>query len=81
MKTTSASAIIDAYERGYNARAKMQTLLLQKYSNDDQPKHASWIDKKCSICGEEAIIEWNETGGAWIMTPYCPWCGAEMDNQ
>lgn len=39
------------------------------------------IAPHCSNCGEEAITEWNETGGAWIMTPYCPFCGADMRGE
>ena len=35
----------------------------------------------CSNCGEEAITEWNTTGGEWIKTPFCPFCGAKMEEQ
>lgn len=34
----------------------------------------------CNNCGEEAITEWNETGGAWILTPFCPFCGTKMER-
>lgn len=35
----------------------------------------------CSVCGIEAIIEKNDTDGAWIMTPFCPFCGARMEER
>lgn len=50
---------------------------------DAEPiRHGHWIDDcRCSECGAEAITEWNETGGAWVMTPFCPFCGAEMEME
>lgn len=42
-------------------------------------EHGTWINCHCSVCGEEAIIAQNDTGGAWIMTPYCPFCGARLE--
>ena len=39
---------------------------------------ARWVGCHCSACGLEAIVEQNDTGGAWVFTPYCPWCGAKM---
>lgn len=46
-------------------------------------KKGRWITDapKCSVCGQEAIIAQNDTGGAWVMTPFCPWCGAEMERE
>lgn len=35
----------------------------------------------CSECENAAVLAWNETGGAWVMTPYCPFCGAEMGQE
>ena len=37
-----------------------------------------WENGFCSICGEEAITEWNETGGELIESNFCPNCGADM---
>lgn len=50
---------------------------------DAEPiRHGHWTDDcRCSECGAEAITEWNETGGAWVMTPFCPFCGAEMEME
>lgn len=46
-----------------------------------EPKHGKWIGAFCSECGEEAITEWNETGGEMIYTSFCPNCGAKMDKE
>lgn len=40
-----------------------------------------WINDYCSFCGQEAITEWNDTGGEHIYTPRCPWCGAHMEKE
>lgn len=42
-------------------------------------KRGKWEDVFCSVCGEEAITEWNDTGGEHIFSPYCPHCGAKME--
>lgn len=50
------------------------------------PKHGRWISTastltgywhKCSGCGGVAIPYYN---GQDILSPYCPWCGARMDE-
>lgn len=43
-------------------------------------KKGKWEDVFCSVCGEEAITEWNDTGGEHIFSPYCPNCGAKMER-
>lgn len=49
-------------------------------------KHGRWISTastltgywhKCSGCGGVAIPYYN---GQDILSPYCPWCGARMDE-
>lgn len=40
-----------------------------------------WENGFCSVCGEEAITEWNETGGELIESNFCPHCGAKMDKE
>ena len=48
-----------------------------------EPKHGRWISTwkgywhKCSVCGGVAIPYYN---GQDILSPYCPWCGAKMDE-
>ena len=51
-----------------------------------EPKHGRWISTastltgywhKCSGCGGVAIPYYN---GQDILSPYCPWCGARMDE-
>ena len=59
---------------------------LETYLEESQEwrriKHGHWTDDcRCSECGAEAITEWNETGGAWVMTPFCPFCGTDMEME
>lgn len=57
------------------------TLILAPTVDAEPIRHGHWTDDcRCSECGAEAITEWNETGGAWVMTPFCPNCGAKMDE-
>ena len=32
---------------------------------------------ECSCCGKEAVFDCNDN---WILSPYCPNCGAEMNG-
>lgn len=46
-----------------------------------EPKKGKWSKYGfCSVCGEECITEWNETGGKNVLTPFCPNCGAQMER-
>lgn len=44
----------------------------------EEVKHGQWIFDartivpRCSVCGEDAIAE--------TVSPYCPWCGAKMEE-
>ena len=42
-------------------------------------RHGKWDNGFCSMCGEEALTEWNDTGGEYAFTKFCPNCGAKMD--
>ena len=68
------------YLKGYGDGITFIMNFFKKLAKRKPTEHGHWTsDCRCSICGEEAITEWNETGGAWVMTPYCPFCGAEME--
>lgn len=44
----------------------------------EERKKGKWIDGFCSECHQEAITEWNDRGGEYAFTRYCPNCGARM---
>jgi len=39
-----------------------------------------WKDNKCTNCGERAFPDVDAYGTAdgYVLTPWCPWCGASM---
>jgi len=37
-------------------------------------------DGFCTVCGKEAITEWNDCGGELAFTKFCPNCGARMET-
>lgn len=49
-------------------------------------KHGRWIKstpsftKRCSVCHNAPIAEWDECGGKYALADYCPNCGAKMDG-
>ena len=46
--------------------------------------HGRWLDGKCTNCTWETPDSVNYTGyedEAWILTNYCPNCGAIMDGE
>lgn len=57
---------------------------------DEQPtvdaepiRRGHWNPWRCSKCGERAPIHWdgeNRSYAEWLA-PYCPSCGAKMDDQ
>lgn len=61
---------------------------LEKISSGEyQPvKHGRWVKstpsftKECSVCHNEPIAEWDDYGGEYALTNYCPFCGAKMDG-
>lgn len=40
-----------------------------------------WIDGFCSACHTEAITEWNDVGGEYALSNFCPNCGADMREE
>lgn len=42
-------------------------------------RRGRWDNGFCSVCGAEALTEWNDTGGEYAFTKYCPNCGTKMD--
>lgn len=43
-------------------------------------RHGRWNNGFCSVCGAEALTEWNDTGGEYAFTTFCPNCGARMEE-
>ena len=70
------SAVCDAY-------SEIENLTPEKVKEDVR---GEWLTIKnddvyvvrCSCCGREAILFPNDTGGAYLMSDYCPWCGADL---
>ena len=55
---------------------------------DAEPvRHGHWIDvadfERCSVCNATTLKEFQTYYGkaTWIKTPYCPYCGAKMDEK
>lgn len=44
-------------------------------------RRGRWDNGFCSVCGAEALTEWNDTGGEYAFTTCCPNCGARMDEE
>ena len=75
---TEDRKIKQAYDVGYGEGILYALNLFKKLNHHSA--HGHWTeDCKCSECGAEALLMPNETGGAWVMTPFCPFCGAEME--
>ena len=50
-------------------------------AEDVEPvKRGRWDNWFCSVCGAEALTEWNDTGGEYAFTKFCPNCGAKMED-
>lgn len=64
-----ANDLISAFNEGYKAGYK---------SGLSERKTGQWVNGFCSICGKEAVTEWNENGGERLETDFCPFCGADM---
>ena len=61
--------IAKAYQEGYEQGKK------------DTERRGRWVNAFCSVCGEEALTEWNDTGGEYAFTAFCPNCGARMEGE
>jgi len=47
----------------------------------EERKTGKWNkDGFCTVCGKEAITEWNDCGGETAFTKFCPNCGARMET-
>ena len=54
---------------------------LDKAPTVEERKTGKWtMDGFCTVCGEEAITEWNDCGGELAFTKYCPNCGARIEE-
>ena len=78
----------DPYKRAkiHAYRDAFERLLALPTIEAEPIKHGRWISTastltgywhKCSGCGGVAIPYYN---GQDILSPYCPWCGARMDE-
>ena len=75
VNTATELAYKNGYERGYEAGKR------------DAVVHGRWVDeykgqfanKKyiCSVCGNRA----NSDDWKWVLSPYCPNCGADMRGE
>lgn len=52
-----------------------------RYAAKAPVRAGMWVNGFCTFCGEEAITEWNETGGEYVYTKFCPHCGAVMERE
>lgn len=59
---------------------ELEHFVEQKVREFSIPK-GKWNGSRCSICGKEAITEWNEIGGEHVFTSFCPNCGADMRGE
>ena len=48
------------------------------YINDDDQEEYYYTEYHCSNCGEEPLLNKNYIN---YLTPYCPWCGARMEEE
>ena len=63
-----------AWMEGFNYGLKLRD---GKVSTKTAPA-GYWRGPFCSACGSEAITEWNDTGGEYVFSEYCPKCGTRM---
>ena len=75
------------YEDGWTTKYSVEmclnlaqkTLLSLPAADVEEVKHGQWvfdastIIPRCTVCGEDAIAE--------TVSPYCPWCGAKLDEE
>ena len=55
--------------------------MLKPLRDVEPVRRGRWMGVFCSLCGEEALTEWNECGGEYLFSKYCPYCGAKMDKE
>lgn len=69
----------DEYELGQRNQYDSDKLAIETLPSAD--RHGRWDNGFCSVCGAEALTEWNDTGGEYAFTKFCPNCGAKMDGE
>lgn len=84
MRLIDADALIEmAKTRGFmgNTFGEVVKLYADEMPTIEERKTGKWaMDGFCTVCGEEAITEWNDCGGELAFTKYCPNCGARMEE-
>lgn len=82
--TISRQAAIDALTHFTNLSwDKLKTIYPMLTVIEELPsaeRRGRWNNGFCSVCGTEALTEWNDTGGEYAFTTFCPNCGAKMDS-
>ena len=71
------------YTEGWNDAILMVKSMIHSEKAADVARvvHGRWLDGKCTVCGweEPDVCTWmGYDSEAWIETPYCPNCGADM---
>lgn len=79
---------LDLHQYQDAAEAKVGEVVgVISFEEESKPtKHGYWKKDErykfdvyvCSECESQAITEWNECGGEYALTSYCPHCGAKM---
>ena len=59
-------------------KEKSKPDFLQLCKEEEPERRGRWDNGFCSVCGAEALTEWNDTGGEYAFTTFCPNCGAQM---
>ena len=85
---TAYKVLTDYYHHNTDVQHIALTLALNKVPTvEAEPvRHGKWIDmadfEQCSSCSGTRLKEMQTVYGKaiWIKTPYCPNCGARMDE-
>lgn len=52
--------------------------LCDRWKNAERKVGIWGADSRCSVCGCEALSLPTETGDVWLLTDFCPFCGADL---
>lgn len=82
----SRQAAIDVLKERLQANGYSNTALVSELNRSiwylmrlsSAERRGRWDNGFCSVCGAEALTEWNDTGGEYAFTTFCPNCGAQM---
>lgn len=80
MRLIDADALLDELVGDYNnfenvphdVAAMYEAVMEQPTIEAEPVRHGRWLIK---------AIKWNETGGEYEYTKYCPYCGAVMERE